>query len=133
MRVPGARRWVGRAERLEEAAEAGRGQNNFDLLRLLAAGCVLLGHSFDLLVRHQPFFKLENVSWGAIGVLVFFCVSGFLVARSWDTGPRVLAFAIKRALRLLPALAVALLLTAFVLGPLVTNLPVPTYLGALQT
>ena len=65
---------------------------------------------------------------GEIGVLVFFSISGFLVARSWAYDPQPLSFAAKRALRLMPALIVSLLLTAFVLGPLTTTLPLSTYL-----
>ena len=70
------------------------------------------------------------MSWGPLGVLVFFCVSGFLVARSWDTGPRVSRSRSNAGLRLLPALPVAQLLTAFVLGPLVTNCRSARYLEA---
>jgi peptidoglycan/LPS O-acetylase OafA/YrhL len=61
-------------------------------------------------------------------VLIFFAVSGFLVARSWVGDPRLLPFALKRALRLMPGLAVVLLLTALVLGPLVTAYPLPAVL-----
>lgn len=65
---------------------------------------------------------------GEIGVVIFFAVSGFLVARSWAYDARPLSFAMKRALRLMPALVVSLLLTALVLGPLTTTLPLSTYL-----
>ena len=42
----------------------------------------------------------------AIGVLIFFSVSGLLIRRSWEYDPSPRDFWIKRALRLLPALAV---------------------------
>lgn len=71
---------------------------------------------------------LGHEAVGEIGVVVFFSISGFLVARSWAHSPRPLSFAVKRALRLMPALLVSLLLTALVLGPLTTTLPVRTYL-----
>jgi peptidoglycan/LPS O-acetylase OafA/YrhL len=108
--------------RLEQASDADRGRNNFDLLRLLAAILVLFSHSFDLLRRPEPFPHLgRNMNWGFVGLLVFFSISGFLVSRSWARNPRIAPFAVKRALRLLPALVVALLLSALLLGPAVTT------------
>lgn len=118
-----------RSLRLEQFARTGRGGNNFDLLRLLAAAFVILGHSFDLLNLPEPFPHLPGLSWGTLGVLVFFSISGFLVTRSWDYTPRLGLFVLNRALRLMPGLIVALLLTALVLGPLVTALPVHAYLN----
>ena len=114
---------------LEEFARTGRGGNNFDLLRLIAAVSVILGHSFDLLNLLQPFPHLSGLSWGSLGVLIFFSISGFLVTRSWDNTPRVGLFVVNRALRLMPGLIVALSLTALVLGPLVSVLPLHTYLN----
>jgi len=83
--------------RLDQLAGSGRGQNNFDLLRLIAATAVVFGHSFDLLKVGEPFPSLLGLSWGTFGVLIFFSISGFLVARSWDKEPRLGAFAAKRA------------------------------------
>jgi peptidoglycan/LPS O-acetylase OafA/YrhL len=115
--------------RLVEFARTGRGGNNFDLLRLVAAAAVILAHSFDLLNVPEPFPHLTGLSWGTLGVLVFFSISGFLVTRSWDNTPRLGLFVLNRALRLMPGLIVALLLTALVLGPLVSSLPLHTYLN----
>ncbi|HEX4805586.1 MAG TPA: acyltransferase [Conexibacter sp.] len=114
--------------RLEHAARQGRGLNNFDLLRLVGATLVIVAHSLELTrIRRTP-TTVFHEGVGEIGVVVFFAISGFLVARSWAYDPRPLSFAIKRALRLLPALVVSLLLTALVLGPLTTTLPLGTYL-----
>jgi peptidoglycan/LPS O-acetylase OafA/YrhL len=114
--------------RLDHASDAARSGNNFDLLRLLAAISVVFAHSFNLLGLPEPFPHLEGLSWGFLGVLVFFSISGFLISRSWAKDPRIISFVVKRALRLMPALIVALLLSAVVLGPLVTSTPVRTYL-----
>lgn len=117
-----------RSLRLDHASAGGRGANNFDLLRLAAALFVVLAHSFDLLRIPEPFPNLRGMSWGFVGILIFFSISGFLVARSWTSNPRLLPFVVKRALRLMPALIVALLAAAFVLGPLVTTEPLRAYL-----
>jgi peptidoglycan/LPS O-acetylase OafA/YrhL len=113
--------------RLDQAADADRGLNNFDLLRLIGALLVVFAHSFDLLKQSEPFPQLAGMNWGFVGILIFFSISGFLVSRSWARNPRLIPFAVKRALRLLPALVVALVLTALVLGPLVTSLAPRAY------
>jgi peptidoglycan/LPS O-acetylase OafA/YrhL len=107
--------------RLDHFTETARTANNFDLLRLVAAILVVFAHSFDLLQLPEPFLGIAPAGWGYVGVLIFFSISGFLVSRSWVSDPRLTSFALKRALRLLPALVVALLLSALVLGPLVTS------------
>jgi peptidoglycan/LPS O-acetylase OafA/YrhL len=114
--------------RLHHLSDAGRDRNNFDLLRLIAAIFVVFAHSFDLLKVPEPFpGLLEGLSWGFLGVLIFFSISGFLVSRSWSRNPRIIPFAVKRALRLMPALIVALILSAVVLGPFVTTEPLRLY------
>lgn len=112
---------------MAELSEGGRQANNFDLLRLFAAVCVVFAHAFDLLRLPEPFPDLVGLSWGTLGVLVFFSISGFLISRSWDSAPRLRTFVTNRALRLVPGLAVAVLLQALVLGPLLTALPVHVY------
>lgn len=69
-------------------------------------------------------------SAGELAVDTFFLVSGFLVAASLERHS-ARAFLVARALRIFPALLVAVLLTTLVLGPLVTT--DPHYLGASVT
>ena len=107
-------------------------ENNFDLLRLLAAWAVLVSHSFALVDEEEPLHQLGS-SLGAVGVMVFFAVSGVLIRRSWEYDPSPRDFWIKRALRLLPALATVGLVTAFVLGPLVTTASLATYFTSWET
>jgi peptidoglycan/LPS O-acetylase OafA/YrhL len=113
--------------RLDHVSDADRGTNNFDLLRLLGAVLVVFAHSFDLLGQSEPFPELAGMNWGFVGILIFFSISGFLVSRSWARNPRIVPFVVKRALRLMPALIVALTLTALVLGPFVSVLQPRAY------
>lgn len=110
----------------------GSRDNNFDVLRLFAAWSVLLSHSFALVGREEPLHWF-GTTLGNLGVLVFFAVSGLLIRRSWEYDPSPRDFWTKRALRLLPALATVSLVTAFVLGPLVTTLSASSYFSSPQT
>jgi peptidoglycan/LPS O-acetylase OafA/YrhL/predicted O-methyltransferase YrrM len=113
--------------RLNHLSDTGRDSNNFDLLRLIAAIFVVFDHSFALLTLPVPFPRIQGMTWGVVGVLIFFSISGFLVARSWSRNPHLIPFAIKRALRIMPALVVVLLASALILGPLVTIEPTRAY------
>ncbi len=63
------------------------------------------------------------------GVCLFFAMSGYLIAGSLSERPGVLRFTLARILRLCPMLFVVSLLTAFVLGPLVSIESVASYYG----
>ncbi len=104
----------------------------FDYLRLMAAILVIAQHARVLNGRPPPVLG-SGLDLGALGVGIFFVISGFLVAGSWAREPSFPAFLAKRVLRIFPALLVALLLTAFVLGPLVTTLGAGDYLRAPAT
>ena len=61
---------------------------------------------------------------------MFFALSGFLVAGSMERTPKLSQFLTLRIIRLVPALAVEVLLCALILGPLVTNKPLWDYFAA---
>jgi peptidoglycan/LPS O-acetylase OafA/YrhL len=107
--------------------------NNFDVLRLVAATLVLVSHCYPLTGHEEPFAALTGVTFGEVGVLMFFAMSGFLIAKSWIDEPEPGRYAFKRALRLLPALVVAVTITTLVLGPLFTTLPLSDYLTDTET
>jgi peptidoglycan/LPS O-acetylase OafA/YrhL len=97
--------------------------NNFNLIRFLAASAVVLDHSFALVAQDQAakaIVDVEALGIGRLAVDVFFIVSGFLVTRSVMTQPTLVDYAVARFLRLFPGLFVACAGIAFVLGPLVT-------------
>ena len=107
--------------------------NNFDALRLIAALSVLFSHSFLIAEgseANEPFVRLSGNQCvlGLVGVFVFFVISGYLVTGSYCRSPAPGRFALRRVLRIIPGLAVNLLVCAFVLGPLVTSLSWHDYL-----
>lgn len=106
--------------------------NNFNLIRMLAAGAVLVSHAWPVgrgIGTAEPLRELVGYSLGTISVFVFFAISGFLIARSYERQPGVAAWGRARVLRLFPGLAVALLLTVALLGPAATLLPLRAYLS----
>jgi fucose 4-O-acetylase-like acetyltransferase len=103
-----------------------RPRNNLDALRLFAAMLVLVGHSYIFMGVTDPIF-LAAVPLGPLGVSIFFVISGYLVSESWDRDPDAVRFLARRALRIVPGLAVCIFLTAFLLGPALTTLPLSAY------
>jgi peptidoglycan/LPS O-acetylase OafA/YrhL len=76
-------------------------------------------------------FAANTVS--TLGVKIFFCISGYLVAISWLRDPHLLRFLARRSLRIFPALIAITLLTAFILGPALTNMPLSRYFSEVGT
>ena len=93
-------------------------ENNFNAIRLLAAAQVLIVH-----IAHH--FQLESTIFDIIelfpGVPIFFFISGYLISRSYISlrAPVMRQFFWRRALRIFPALWVAVLIGATL--PLVTG------------
>ncbi len=111
--------------------------NNFDALRLFAAVSVIFSHAFliaDGTQNNEPLILLtgNQAIFGLAGVFVFFAISGFLVTQSFEHTANPLHFLAKRVLRIFPGLFVATLVSAFVLGPIVTDLPLAAYLSRLE-
>lgn len=97
-------------------------QNNFNIIRLVAAFMVLFSHSWALSGRenNEPLVMLTDglIGFGSLGVLIFFSISGFLVAQSYDYHRNSWFFIKARALRIFPALFFSSLMTVLVIVPL---------------
>lgn len=105
--------------------------NNFNILRLLAAIAVLVTHGFALVtgdVKQEPLREYIGITLGTIAVDAFFVTSGLLVTHSLLCRRDVRAFILSRVLRIVPGLFVMLLVTVFVFGLLVSDLTVAEYL-----
>lgn len=98
--------------------------NNFDAIRLVAALLVLVSHQLFFLGKTQPLVAGRTL--GDLGIFVFFIISGYLVAESWCRDPHFVRFAMRRFLRIWPALAAATVIIALV-GALVTTLSPSEY------
>ena len=105
--------------------------NSFDALRLFAALLVVYGHAHPLSGMGSPHVAGNAVQ--AIGVKIFFVISGYLILGSWQRDPSALRFLFRRALRIMPGLAVVVLASACVLGPLVSTLPSSDYFANART
>jgi peptidoglycan/LPS O-acetylase OafA/YrhL len=103
--------------------------NNFNLLRVLAAIMVVINHS-DALATGTPtptlLKKYTGMDCGNIAVDIFFVTSGFLVMASLEKRSLANYFS-ARLLRILPALAASIVLCAFLVGPTFTKESFPAY------
>lgn len=106
-------------------------RNNLDLLRLISAGLVILGHSYAIVGSGSDPMALwsGSVYSGLFSLHVFFFISGLLVTNSFLKKPDVVTWLFSRALRIIPALFMCMIVTVFVMGTLVTKMPVKQYLA----
>jgi peptidoglycan/LPS O-acetylase OafA/YrhL len=108
--------------------------NNFNLIRFIAASLVLYSHSFPLTLgegNYEPIHQIIGTTWANMAVDVFFITSGFLITSSYVSRNNLKAFAWARVLRIYPALIVATIFCIF-LGLGFTTWSVVDYIN-LQT
>jgi len=96
---------------------------NFDLMRLIAALLVVVSHTFPL-AGQAPLTIRGVEDLGALGVSIFFVISGYLVTASYQRDPKT--YLLKRVLRIEPGLIASLVVTVVLLG-FVTTAPAPEY------
>jgi peptidoglycan/LPS O-acetylase OafA/YrhL len=104
--------------------------NNFNLLRMLAASSVLISHAYPISVGDgttEPLESTLKISLGTLAVLTFFAISGFFISQSFERRHSFADFWVVRILRIYSALLMVLLLTIFVVGPIFTTLRLGTY------
>lgn len=103
----------------------------FDYMRIGLALLVVLMHTVDIAyggVVHRQVYGGVMRPFHALVLPMFFALSGFLVAGSLERCRTLVSFLGLRLLRIVPALAVETLLSALLLGPLFTRLPLADYL-----
>ena len=109
---------------LDEMRRAGPAPTGFDYLRIGLATAVLVWHSIILSTGSTP---LDRALWSgpfrflpAAILPMFFALSGFLVSASLER-TRLHQFLTLRVLRIIPALAVVVVLSALILGSYLHN------------
>jgi peptidoglycan/LPS O-acetylase OafA/YrhL len=116
---------AGRAPHI--ADRAGGRDNNFNLLRMLAATGVLVSHAYPISLgvgTPEPLSGLlGGTTLGTVCVMVFFSISGFFITRSFEQKHSLLSFLQARALRLFPALLVVLSVTVAISALFLTIAP----------
>ncbi|UFW88720.1 acyltransferase [Bradyrhizobium barranii] len=102
----------------------------FDAARLVLSISILCWHSVVTSYGHAAETKIWNGFFAApLSALMpmFFALSGFLVMGSFERANGLRGFLGLRALRIVPALSVEILISAFILGSLLTTLPLASY------
>lgn len=117
-----------RASRIGQADLAGATashDNNFNLIRMLAATGVLVSHAYPIALGPGAAEPLQGllggISLGSVCVYVFFAISGYFIAQSFARSRTHRRFVEARLLRLFPALAVVLVVTIVVAGAFYTT------------
>lgn len=110
--------------------------NNFNLIRMVAAACVIVSHAFPIALGAgtlEPLQASTGHKLGSIAVAIFFAISGFLITRSFDRTSRLSRWISARVMRLFPGLAVVVILTAAFYGPALTTLEPSAYFARAET
>jgi peptidoglycan/LPS O-acetylase OafA/YrhL len=114
----------------EKMAAASNRPAGFDYMRLILASAVILTHSFMVTGTSAQAVALWYSDYRAVFGLIlpmFFALSGFLVAGSLERNKSLVSFLGLRAIRLVPALALEVTLSALILGPLLTTMQLHDY------
>lgn len=111
---------------MEENRGAGPG---FDALRIGLSLCILCFHAIQNSYGGRYVDYVPDFFYPIVLALLpmFFCLSGFLVTGSAVRTRSMPLFLTYRGLRIFPALAVEVTLSAILLGPLLTSLPLREY------
>lgn len=112
--------------------------NNLQLLRFVSALLVVVSHAFHVCTGENTKEWLlvltnDQFSMGGLAVSVFFCAGGYLIAKSMCRLGDGRKYFLARALRIFPALIVVVFLSAFLLGPLYTELSIGQYFKNIDT
>lgn len=110
--------------------------NSFDLLRLIFAVFMLITHSYPLtgIEEKDYLYHLTNgqLWFSYIGVRGFFIISGYLILKSVLRSKNVKEYFLKRFFRIYHALIVVCIISAFVLGPVISKYSLLEYFKSTQ-
>ena len=113
---------------------AGRA-SGFDYMRLALAAAIICVHSVMCSYGQAAQDVILRRPWGRpfeLLVPMFFALSGFLVAGSWERCRSMISFLGLRVLRIFPALTFQVVLSAFIIGPIFTTVSLGAYFASPQ-
>ena len=99
--------------------------NNYNILRIMAAMAVMYGHMYVLLGLGAPVLYANEIN--SLGFKILMVLSGYMVTQSCVYDSRLSHYVIKRVFRLLPALMLYVCIAIFIIGPVFTVLPLNEY------
>lgn len=99
--------------------------NNINMIRFVSAAMVVYGHMAHFIGAPPPLLFGQEVSH--IAVKVFFVLSGYLIAQSLLRDDNFFRYMTRRVFRIFPGLIFVSFVLAFVVGPLMTELPKSEY------
>lgn len=112
--------------------------NNLNLIRLILASMVIVGHSpilnggsnywVDPITYFFPF-----AASGPWAVNLFFFISGLVVTNSLINNRKPLQFIVARLFRIMPAFAFVVIFSAFIIGPIVSSFTYNQYFDSSTT
>lgn len=109
-----------------------RDNNNLDIFRVIAACMVIYGHAYALVPHsiEESDFIARHLGYdysGSLAVKIFFFLSGLVVTNSLLSKRSPIDFIIARVFRIWPALIFTVVVSATIIGPIVTTLPIDQY------
>lgn len=118
-------------ENLQQKLDAAGGRpSGFDYMRVTLSMMVIILHSFSVTAGREADYAQWDSPVGPLWIAVlptFFALSGFLVAGSLFRCRSLFSFMGLRLIRIYPALTAEVLLSAFIIGPILTSVTLATY------
>lgn len=105
-----------------------KNKNNFDDIRVVLAIFVFISHLWALTENHY-FLFLANIFDANFAVKGFFCISGYLVTKSYISSSSIYDYANKRILRIYPAY-IGVIVFCIIIGLLTSSLRFVDLIGS---
>lgn len=108
-----------------------RDNNNLDIFRVIAACMVIYGHAYALAPHggETDFIArlLGHDYSGSLAVKIFFFLSGLVVTSSLISKRSPIDFVVARSFRIWPALILTTVVSAIIIGPMLSTMPIDQY------
>lgn len=108
-------------------------KNSFTLLSIVLALMIIYYHCYFIFYGPIPpkmdifSYIFEGENTGSIVVAAFCVISGFMITTSIQKSKNIRKYIIKRVKRIFPAYALVLILSALVMSPIISNMPIKDF------